>query len=192
VTAGGKAAPSPANAVTILAAAHAEGINSHWQSDVRIYNPTSSTVHYRLFFTPSQHDGTVNGQRADVTVGPGVTLALNDLVRHLFGYGALGAEGDTGAIEVRALDSDVTPVVTSRTYNVSADGTYGQFIPALPVARFVGAGSTISMQQAAQSTAYRTNLGLLEGAGVSAPVQVRAYDDAGNELTRFDVTLAPY
>ena len=59
----------------------------------------------------------------------------------------MGAVGDnaTGTLEIDPLDAIVrqpgnrfglTTVATSRTYSRSANGTFGQFVPAIPIARY--------------------------------------------------------
>jgi hypothetical protein len=80
--------------------------------------------------------------------------------------------------------------VSSRTYALTPDGTYGQAIPALSASALAEAGTILSLQHLAQSETYRTNVGMVEGAGHAAAVRVRVYDAAGHELTHFDVNLA--
>jgi len=82
-------------------------------------------------------------------------------------------------------------VASSRTFNSTDNGTFGQFIPAIPFSQFVGTSSIISLQQIAQSTAFRTNLGLVEAAGENASVLVHVFDNSGHELAQVPVTLLP-
>jgi uncharacterized repeat protein (TIGR01451 family) len=184
-----RSVPMPANTVLLPAVAHAPGVNTRWQSDVRLFNPAGVPVAYQLSFTPSNTEGIGSGTRVEVEVPAGATVAFDDVVRHLFGYGALGDESAIGSLEVRPLTGTGRAVVTSRTYAVTPEGTYGQAIPAFPLASFAGIGGTLSLQHLAQSAAYRTNVGLVEASGQKATARLRAYDSAGHELTHFDVTL---
>src|SRR6185436_1494037 len=86
--------------------------------------------------------------------------------------------------------------VSSRTFNASSTGTgtLGQFIPAVPFTKFIGKSgsalaSALSLQQIAQTSSYRTNLGIVEAAGKSASVLVTAFDGAGTKLFDLPVSL---
>jgi len=102
-----------------------------------------------------------------------------------------------GVLEIRPLTStqsnfssavSVQTVASSRTYNSTPTGTFGQYIPAIPFSQFIGqaadgaAKSVLSLQQIAQSAAYRTNFGVVEGAGEPANVLVHIFDNAGTEV----------
>jgi NPCBM-associated, NEW3 domain of alpha-galactosidase len=183
---------TPIERSIIAGAAHAEGVGSTWRSDIRVLNPSSKAAQYELYFTPSRTDGTKSGRRVNVEVGPGTTLALGDVVRRTFGYGSLAGESATGAIEIRPVGMSAISLTTSRTYNVTSDGTYGQYMPSTSSKEFATSGTTLSLQQVAQSKAYRTNLGLVEGTGSGATVRVRIFDANGEQLAEVPVVLAPF
>jgi hypothetical protein len=187
---GGKDAP-PSNASIIPGVAHAPGLNAQWQSDVRIYNPGSKSATCALLFTPTAQDGTVKGRRITIAIASHATVALDDVVRHEFGYGVMG-ESATGALEIRPLDASDKAIVTSRTYNLAPNGTYGQYIPAFAATQFAKVGDVMSLQQVAQSDAYRTNVGFVDASGLGARLNVRIFDDSGNQLTAFDTQLKPF
>ncbi len=186
-----RAIPIPANVALLPAVAHAAGASAFWQSDVRLFNPATVPLVYMLSFTPSAVDGTQSGRRVEVTVPAGSTVAFDDVVRHLFGFGAIIDEPAIGSLEVRPKTIEARAVVTSRTYAVTPAGTYGQAIPAFSAPNFAAMGTPLSLQNLAQSDAYRTNVGLVEASGHAATVRLHIYDAAGHELTQFDVSLAP-
>src|SRR5581483_8107002 len=177
--------------------------SSHWQSDIRLANTGSQKLQYALKFTPA--DPASGVKTTTIDVDGGATTALDDIVRNWYGIGTLG-ESANGSLEIRPIvpqsktGSDDTPsiskvtVVSSRTYNVSDNGTLGQFIPAIPFSSFIGkaaqnaAASVLSLQQIAQSQQYRTNIGIVEGAGAAVNVLVTVFDVNGNKLK--DVPLA--
>ncbi|HEX3583201.1 MAG TPA: hypothetical protein VH087_15635, partial [Thermoanaerobaculia bacterium] len=166
-----KDSSAPAGTLIIPAVAHADGVGSQFVSDARVTNTTAQAIQYLLSFTAIATDGTASGKQMKVNIAGGDTLPLNDIVKSWFGAGAAG-EGGIGSIEVRPLNAPSSSaghatVGASRTYASTAGGTFGQFIPALPTANFLGKSdsSLISLQQVAQSTAYRTNFGLVEGSG---------------------------
>ena len=192
ISPGSKNTPPP-DALIIPAVAHAGGINSNFQSDVRITNTAPQTQKYQLTFTPD--DGTAKS--TTVSIDPGKTLALDDLLATWFGNGTSAI----GTLEIRpmatsstATSPSATPSVTtyasSRTYNVTANGTFGQYIPAIPFAQFIGKNGLISLQQVASSSAFRTNLGLLEASGDPATVLVSVFGNDGSKLAEFTQALA--
>ncbi|MCM2314224.1 MAG: hypothetical protein NDJ92_03610 [Thermoanaerobaculia bacterium] len=193
-----------ADSLIIPAVGHAAGSNSQWQSDVRISNVSSQSMNYLLFFTPSGQPGTGTVKEASVTVAPGQTVALNDVVKSWFGIGA-GSESATGVMEIRPQSNAISTaagssfatgtslaaasVATSRTYNLSSTGTFGQFIPAVSYSKFVGKGTTLSLQQVAQSAQYRTNVGVVEASGQPATVQFTVFSSSGQQLGQWNESL---
>lgn len=192
---------APLNTLLIPAVAHADGIGTRFVSDVRLTNTASQPITYDLTFTPSNIDGTTSGKQATITVQGGQTTALNDIVKDWYGAGAQG-EGGLGTVEIRprnyaAKDSvniAFATVAASRTYAISSNGTFGQFIPALSLLNFIGnsSSSVISLQQVAQSPSYRTNLGLVEGLGQPANMVVKLFDDRGTLLAQRPLSLRPF
>lgn len=205
VSSTGKNTPPP-DSLIIPAVGHAPGLNSSlFQSDVRVLNTSAQTMKYQLNFTLSGTDGTQSGSSTTIEIQPAATMALDDILTNFFGIGSDGGAA-TGTLEIRPLTSSTTTftsttpsiqtVASSRTYNTTPNGTYGQFIPAVPFSQFIGKSDTsvnniLSLQQIAESTAYRTNVGLVEGAGENANVLVHVLNDAGTELAQVPVSLQP-
>jgi hypothetical protein len=197
----GKSGPPP-NSMIIPVIGHAAGVNSSlFESDVRIANTGATTQKYQLNFTLSGTDGTQSGQSTTIQVSPGETVALDDILNSFFGVGADGS-GATGVLEIRPLTTSTsvtsssvnvqTSVASSRTYNSTPTGTFGQYIPAILFSQFIGKDSgRLTLQQVAQSAAYRTNLGLTEGAGEPASVNVHVFNAAGSEVASIPVSLLP-
>ncbi|HEX7140003.1 MAG TPA: hypothetical protein VF219_19280 [Vicinamibacterales bacterium] len=193
-----KGASAPAGTLIVPAVAHADGVGSQFVSDVRVTNTTDQAIQYLLTFTGIATDGTQSGKQMKVNIAGGGTLPLNDIVKSWFGAGAAG-EGGIGSIEVRPLNAPSNSaghatVGASRTYASTPTGTFGQFIPALPTANFLGKSdaSFISLQQVAQSTAFRTNFGLVEGSGQPATVQLKLFNGQGVQLGTKTYNLSPY
>ncbi|HYK04165.1 MAG TPA: hypothetical protein VE974_20610 [Thermoanaerobaculia bacterium] len=213
VSPAGSGTPPP-DALIFPVVGHAQGANdSLFESDIRITNLTAKTMKYSLNFTPSGTDGTQTGSQSTIEIAPGSTLALDDVVASLFGIGTTSSA--IGMLEVRpmtttssassSLVSQVTPGLlkyldsagSSRTYNFTPTGTFGQFIPAVRFGDFVGRAlngelpKILSLQQVSQSAAYRANFGFAEAAGQPADLQVRVYDIANNLLKTIPVSLRP-
>jgi len=195
-----------ANSLIIPSVGHLDGINSQWRSDVRITNTAPQKINYLLRFTPAGGDAN-SVKQTQVSIAANDTMALDDIVKNWYGVGALG-DAANGVLEVRPLNTNgkgtPTPddvnvsfatVASSRTFNQSAGGTLGQYIPAIPFASFIGKttgdarNGILSIQQIAQSPAYRTNLGIVEAAGKSASVLVSVFDAAGKNLLDIPLDL---
>jgi uncharacterized repeat protein (TIGR01451 family) len=199
----------PANALIIPSVGHLDGINSHWQSDIRVANTSQQTARYQLTFTPD--DAAKGVKQTLINVDPGVTTALDDIIKTWYGVGSLG-ESANGVLEIRPLDNpakggpvndDVnvsfSTVASSRTYNIASNsvaGTLGQFIPAIPFGSFIGraldanhAATVLGLQQIAQNDAYRTNVGVVEASGQPVTVLISAFDAKGNKLLDFPLEL---
>ena len=192
------------NALLIPAVAHADGIGSRFVSDVRLTNTASQSINYQLTYTPNGTDGTVTGKQTTLTVNAGDTKALNDIVKDWYGSGVLG-EAPQGSLEIRPLNFagkdtvsiSLATVAASRTYSVAAAGTFGQYIPALPLVNFLSkaSASKISLQQVSQSSAtggFRTNLGFIEGSGQAVDFVATLLDDAGHTVAERAYSLKPY
>jgi hypothetical protein len=206
VTPSPKSAPPP-DALIIPAVAHADGINSKFQSDVRVSNTSPQLLKYQLTFTPSGGTGISAGKQTTFSIEPGRTIALDDILKSWFGT---GTESAIGTLEIRPLTqtttstssaalsglSNLVTFAASRTFNLTSNGTFGQSIPAVPYANFIGRSTDLakpailSLQQIAQSDRYRTNLGIVEGSGDPASLLIRVFGNGGQKLTEFPVNLA--
>ncbi|HKS22366.1 MAG TPA: hypothetical protein VJZ76_06185 [Thermoanaerobaculia bacterium] len=191
VSPGSKASAS-ANSLIIPSVGHLDGVNSQWRSDIRVTNTATFSGKVQLIFTPS--DGSQSVKSTTITVAAGDTVALDDIVRNWYGVGALG-DAASGALEIRPLDQtkdtvSITTVASSRTYNSTANGTLGQFIPAIPFSQFIAkSGAALGLQQIAQNAAYRTNFGLVEAAGKTASLLVTGFGSNGAQLFALPLDL---
>lgn len=207
---GSKTLPT-ANTLIIPVVTHVNGATAPFESDVRLTNAGSASTNYQITLTPTRTDGTQGGGKAtQITVGAGQTLALNDIAKTLFGFGATGQPTDVGfgSLEIRPLNSSAGGTyASSRTYATTPRGTFGQFIPAIPFSAFatiasslpfpIGGGTpsltppVLSIQQIADSLKFRTNLGLVEGSGTPASGTINIYNDAGTKLKSVPFSLQP-
>jgi hypothetical protein len=199
----------PPNTLMIPAIAHADGASgSHFVSDVRVTNTSTQAITYQLAFTPTAIDGTTAGKLSTITVDPGETKALNDIVNAWYGSGTNGENG-IGVLEIRPMNysgkgsiatngtstnPNLATIAASRTYNVASTGTFGQFVPAIPLASFLGKSDTskISLQQVAQTTAFRTNIGFVEGSGQAVDMILTLKDGANNIVASRPYSLRAY
>ena len=189
-----------ATAVIIPSVGHLAGLGSQWQSDIRIANVTALSKKVQLTFNP----GSATSQsvrQTTINIDAGATTALDDIVRNWFGTGASG-DSSNGVLTVQPLDLAGKPdlsitkstVASSRTFNASAVGTLGQFIPAVPLANFIskapGSASILALQQIAQTDNFHTNLGLVEATGKAASVLVSVFNGGGSKVLDIPINLA--
>lgn len=206
----GKGTPPP-EALIFSVVGHAAGQNdSLFQSDIRLTNFAAQTMKYDVNFTPSGVDGTKTGSTTSVEIAPGSTLALDDIVASVFGTGTISSA--TGVLEVRPITAttstssllapntnrlrELVTGASSRTYNFTPSGTFGQFIPATRFADFVGralngASPTIlSLQQVSQSSDYRSNFGFVEASGKAVDLVMRVFDTKNVLIGTIPLSLA--
>ena len=185
----------PNDALIVPAVAHLEGAAT-FRSDVRITNTGTGPNVYLLSFTPQNSDGTMNGKQTNITVAGGQTVALNDILKDYFGVADPSSQAG-GVLDIRLTSGTAgTTFVSSRTYAATANGTYGQFVPAVPISKFLktGAGSLTLTQVSQTPDKFRTNLGFVEGLGFPASVRVRVFNAIGTLLGEFplDPPLQPF
>jgi len=184
----GQCATAGANPVTryVPAAARATGAaNTYWVTDLAIANLTASPATCNIAYLVKNRANPAPENRSFV-LGPGEQLLLADV----FGT-AFGLEAANGALRIVVSNQDVK--VTSRTYNAAgAEGTYGQFIPALEMADAVQPGLAGALPQLEQDASFRTNIGLLNVTSLDVTVDVDLYRGSGELLGTHTVDLGPY
>ncbi|HEX7708834.1 MAG TPA: hypothetical protein VF701_20405 [Thermoanaerobaculia bacterium] len=190
-------APPPGTLI-VPAIAHADGVGTRFQSDIRIVNSSDAPITYELGWTPSGTNGTQVGKKTTLTINGKDSKGLDDIVKNWYGAGVGGQPG-TGTLEIRPL-GNVDPLATfasSRTYAVTALGTLGQFIPAIPLSKFIGSiganpSAKLSLQQISQSSAFRTNVGFVEGSGQPATLLFKLLGPNNTLLQQAQRSIEPY
>lgn len=172
----------------MAASAHLPGVGgSLWRTDLSIHNPLPAPQELELWLYPRGSDNSGVACVAGGSVAGGASVAFEDVVMSLFGVEGAGGIGvGTRSGEWAALQ------VGSRTYNLTASGTYGQSIPGLPASAAVAAGETVTLLALHENAAYRTNLGFLEVSGLGAEVGVRLYAADGTLLREDLHPLRPH
>ena len=92
-----------------------------WRTDLRVVNPGTAPAQVTITLLRSGADNSSLDRNATVSVPAGGQVALSDVLESRF------AHTGTAAMLIESARDDL--VVTSRTYNLAPDGTYGQFIP---------------------------------------------------------------
>jgi CubicO group peptidase (beta-lactamase class C family) len=162
----------------VAAAASGEGAHgSRWRTDLSLLNRSGGAATADVIY----HGDDGAGGSLPVVLGAGEQLAIEDVVSEI------GLEG-SGSIEI---ESDRPVLVSSRTYNTSDVGTFGQSLDGWPAERTADAGDTVWLPQLQQNTEFRTNLGLINTGTSEARVRIRLRDAAGAELATARRRLDP-
>src|SRR5207245_6301880 len=154
-----------------------------WTSDLRFFNSGTAPVTATLSYFP-QPGNQGASKTAQLTIAPGEVKAIDSAMQSLY------VLPDTGGSILVTTAATSGLVVTGRTYNQTANGTFGQFIPAVTPAQGVGNGdAALQVLQLEESNNFYTNFGLAELTGNPAHVRMTAYipDSKVSVTTDFDI-----
>jgi len=156
----------------VAAAGNAAGAGgSQWATDVEVNNPGDATISYRFLWLPRDTDNSSPAQSDLFTLAPGASARYSNVLDSVFAGSGFGA---------MAVASDSTDaIVMSRTYNISAAGTFGQSIPGLQAARLIQADQPMRIVFMSENDAFRANLGMLNGTATTMTVHYRLYGADG-------------
>lgn len=167
------------------AVAHGPGaFQSSFRSDVTIHNPGRWPDGVEL--TLQLTNGGARYERW-VEIGAGETVRLDDLVASLF--------GTEGSGSLWASPGSFNLMMSSRTYAVSADGTWGQHIGfqhwlgAAAVASYDSDDGRRVLLHLAKSGDFRSNVGFCELMGLDTTVQLQLLDETGAEIAAGSVEV---
>jgi hypothetical protein len=147
--------PVAAGAATFVvpAAGNADGVNaSRWQSELTLHNagPQALSVTVKYVFDK------VSFGNAEITIPARGTKSVDDVVDTLFHM-----PGTVGALVIEVADRDaIRLAIASHTYNVSAEGEFGQDIPAVNVINAANAGDVNVLAAPSSVSDYRFNFGV--------------------------------
>ncbi|HEX7709153.1 MAG TPA: hypothetical protein VF701_22035 [Thermoanaerobaculia bacterium] len=139
--------------IVIPAAGSGAGLNgSQWQSEVTVHNAAPRAATISLSF----HFGTTVFGPVELTVMPRQTVSIDDIARTRFNL-----EAGTGAVVIEAEDRDARSLaITSRTFNTSPEGEYGQDIPAINIMHAATADEIAALTGPSDAAGNRFNFGL--------------------------------
>jgi len=180
--------PATDGIIVVPAAAHVKGAaGTNWKTDLEIHNPAANEASFSLAaLLRDQPNPSPPTSRFAIPAGG--SLRLVDVLDSVFNF--------SGAAALRITPSSCSLMVTSRTYNDVADGTYGQFIPGLPKLQGTDTALGARLVQLSQSSSgnqgFRTNLGLTNVKARTTEISIALYDGEGESLGAITQTLAAY
>jgi len=166
-----------ATLVHVAAAARGEGVEgSVWRTDLGLLNFGTQAAEATVIFHPSSGPDLA----VSVSLASGEHQVLDDVVGHLGGEGS-------GSLEI---SSSMPVLVSSRTYNQSLDGTFGQYLDGFYDRDTGGEDGRIWLPQLQQNPEFRTNIGLFNTSEEPARVSVHLHDADGLLLSTTERNVA--
>jgi hypothetical protein len=163
-------------------AAHSRGAaGSRWVTDLSVANPGDDEAHVTIHVHRWQADKS-DPEPRQWSLPARQSLELDDVLASAFAI--------DGAATLR-VESDRPVVTVSRTYNDTPDGTYGQFVRALPLGHAIGdevAGHLLMLEE---SPRFRTNVGVTSLSDHEVSVEVEIVAANGASLGATVLTLPP-
>ncbi len=158
----------------VPAAASAPGYSgSDWRTQLAITNSTSQTREATVYYVSDSASWPGTLLTGPISIGARRSHYIDDVLRNL---------RPTAGLLYVVLD-DPGPVVTSRTYNLAADGsTFGQGIPGIPLISGDAPDELILPMVHSGGGRYHTNLGLVHASSGSMTVEISIYTAGGSLL----------
>jgi hypothetical protein len=173
----------PAFERTVPAAAHAPGAwESLWRTDVAVVNASNGEIGLDVRYVPAGGGEPVTRTER---VAPG-TRAFSDILVSLFGLDPVSSA--SGALHFR---SDGPLVVSSRTFNVTDEGTFGAHLAGVERSRALTPDRPGVLPQLKRSGTTRTNVGLANPSAVPVDVEIRLRSADGGDLGTGKVVTVP-
>lgn len=174
--------------VVVPAVARTAGLEgTSWVSDVVLHNPGAAPTQALLYLMP-RSDSAAEAVSEVVEVATGESLRLADLVGTTFGL-----DGTSGGLLVVAGEQ---LLVSSRTFNDAAGGTFGQYIPAAGDADQLHLGEDGRLVQLAHSSdssqGFRTNVGFVNASPMEIDVELELFRADGTSVSTRSVSLPPF
>jgi formylglycine-generating enzyme required for sulfatase activity len=188
IAAQARAGQATGTAIYIPAAARNAGLGcTTWRTDLQVKTRGTQQATYQIDLLQHNQD---NSSPASVTftLDPGVSIRYKDALQDLFAFSG------SAALRITATSGDV--MVTSRTYNDGASGTYGVYVAGYEESEAFGEGEHAALIQLSMSVdpeeGYRSNVGFLNVTGQSIDVELSLYLSTGVHLGTLDYALRPY
>jgi len=174
--------------IYIQGAAHVAGSNNTtWRTDLEIRSVGTIGARFRIDLLRKNRDNT-NHPSIILELDAGTASRYEDALDLLFGF-----EG-SACLRITTLEGEIR--ATSRTYNLTPDGTFGQFIGGTTSADiFVTGLDATLIQLTASSTGedgFRTNLGMVNLEGEPTTLDIDLYLADLTYLGRVSTSLEPF
>jgi len=174
--------------IYIQGAAHVTGSNNTvWRTDLEIRSVGTVGARIRIDLLQKNRDNTSHSSTI-LDLDAGTARRYEDVLDLIFGH-----EG-SATLRITTLDGEIR--ATSRTYNVTPDGTFGQYIGGTNPDDIFATGSDATLIQltsaANDDQGFRTNIGVVNLQGLSTVLDIDLYLADLEYLGRVSTSLLPY
>jgi hypothetical protein len=172
----------------IPAAAHVSGaLDTNWRTDVELHNPGTTQARVEIALLVRDQSNPTPQTRTFV-VAAGTSVRLEDVLFSSFSFDG------AAALRMTILEGDI--IATSRTYNLTDTGTYGQFAGTVHGSHAFVTGERALLMQLTQdvsnTTGFRTNVGMINCSGQTIVLDLDFRSANGTSLGTQSYTLRPY
>ena len=161
------------------------GVQAWWRGDVWIFNPSATQSATVDIYMLLRNQGNPNPASRRITVNPGETRYLPDIV-----YNTFGLDSTYGGLRIV---STIPVVVSGRSYDANVtvvnkgQGSAGQFFSGVPASLAIGLGEStdiIGLDQDGFQTSglWRSNLAFVETTGNPVDLTVARIDSNGTQV----------
>jgi hypothetical protein len=166
---------APFQRFAIAGIAHASGLqNSVWRSNIAVINPVNQATQLTLTYVPY---GAGTPIERTVTLQALATVEWEDILVSLFNVApSASAKGTVFLAANRPI------FASARTYNQGSEGTFGQYLPAIPENEGLRPGDIGIIPHLKANADFRTNIGLLNFGANPATFRVRLFDADGRQV----------
>jgi hypothetical protein len=158
-----------------------------WRSDLELFNVADEPALLRVALLARNQDNSLPAA-IELDLGPGAAARYNDVLQALFGLEGAGA--------LRIVVESGRVMASSRTYNDSPAGTFGQLIPAVTPESFLDGRGPARLVQLSSSTTpafgFRTNIGFVNTRALPIAFEIELYRADGELLGTLAQVLEPY
>jgi len=171
----------------IPAAARASGAgSSFFVTDVDVNNAGNQTVTFKFLWLPRDTNNASPAESAAFAIGPGVSIRFKDVLASVFNV-------DSDAVGALAIVSASSRLLfMSRTFNQSADGTFGQSIVGVDEDDLIPAGERRRVLFMTENDDYRSNLGFQNGTDAPLTVNWERFGADGTSINTGQTQLPPW
>ena len=176
------------NAIYIPAAAHVSGaLGTNWRTDVQLHNPGETQARVEVAMLV-RNRANATPETQTFIVAAGTSVRLEDILFTSFAFDG------AAALRITTLEGEI--IATSRTYNLTDTGTYGQFAGTVHGLQAFATGERAVLMQlthnASNTTGFRTNVGMVNCSGNTTVLDLDFRSSDGTSYGTASYTLRPY
>jgi PKD repeat protein len=165
----------------VSVAAQTGGANgTSWRTELSLFNAGAQGASISLLFLPTGGGSVLSNS---LFLSPKQSVTYANALRDVFGI-----KSGAGAVTIQAASAGTVANlrITSRTFTTGSSGTYGQAVPEVGPSDLT---RTLYITGIEQTSAYRTNVGLVNRAESPVSIAIGLFNAAGSNVATRTLTL---